>query len=123
MVELLGSAFLVEIFHRKSKDGKKVYANLKGPNGYKVFGTAAKHPITGKLTTVQVAPAVTDPKCFIWEVADREMWDSIHIPGEWEAITNERGDTVTPARSKNVLQEKIRKAKNWPQHPLYKEVG
>ena len=48
MAHLLGEAFLVEVFHRKSADGKKVYATLKGPLGYNVRGTAIHDPISGK---------------------------------------------------------------------------
>ncbi|MFM0243646.1 hypothetical protein [Paraburkholderia sediminicola] len=123
MVELLGSAFLVEVFHRNSKDGKKVYANLKGSNGYKVYGTTARDPISGKEIVVEVPGPFTEPRYFIWETADQEMWDSIHIPGEWEACKNGKGEIISPARSKNIFQDKIRKAKNWKDHPLAAIVG
>jgi hypothetical protein len=123
MAELLGRAFLVEVFHRKSKDGKKVYANLKGPNGYNVKGTTVQDPISGKTVVVAVLAPITEIKYFIWDAADLEMWDSIYIPGEWEARKNEKGEIISPARSKNVLQEKIRKAKNWASHPLAAVTG
>lgn len=117
MVELLGEPFVVEVFHKKSADGKKVYANLKGPNGYNVKGTTVQDPLSGKAVLLEVAPAVTELRAFIWDIADKEMWDSIYIAGEWEA--RKEGDKViSPARSKNVLQEKIKKAKNWESHPL-----
>jgi hypothetical protein len=117
MAELLGEAFVVEVFHKKSKDGKKVYANLKGPNGYNVKGTTVQDPLTGKAVLLEVAPAITELKAFIWDIADKEMWDSIHIAGEWEA--RKEGDkVVAPARSKNVIQQKIMRARNWNAHPL-----
>lgn len=117
MAELLGDAFVVEVFHRKSKDGKKVYANLKGDNGYNIKGTTVQDPLTGKPVILEVVPAVTELKAFIWDIADKEMWDSIHIAGEYPERKD--GDKViSPARSKNVIQEKIMKAKNWKDHPL-----
>jgi hypothetical protein len=118
MAHLLGDAFIVEVFHRKSKDGKKVYAGLKGPNGYNVHGTTIRDPLSGKTVVVDVPLPITEIKYFIWNTADQEMWDSIYIPGEWEARKSDKGEIFSPARCKNVLQEKIRKAKNWGQHPL-----
>lgn len=118
MAQLLGEAFMVEVFHRKSKDGKRVYANLKGPNGYNVKGTTVQDPISGKTVVVDVPAPITSIKAFIWAIADKAMWDSIHIEGEWEERKDDKGNVISPARSKNVLQEKIRKAKNWKQHPL-----
>jgi hypothetical protein len=83
MVELLGEAFMVEVFHRKSKDGKKVYANLKGPNGYNIKGTTVQDPLSGKSVVIEVAPAITELRAFVWKLANKAMWDSIHIAGEY----------------------------------------
>lgn len=118
MAELLGEPFVVEVFHRKSKDGKKVYANLKGPNGYNVKGTTVQDPISGKPVLIEVAPAITELRAFIWAIADKAMWDSIHIPGEYEERKDAEGKVISPARSKNVWQDRIKKAKNWDTHPL-----
>jgi len=123
MAELLGEAFVVEVFHKKSKDGKKTYANLKGPNGYNVKGTTVQDPLSGKAVVVDILPPVTEIKYFIWNTADQEMWDSIYIPGEYAERKDSEGKVISPARSKNVLQGIIRKAKNWPQHPLAALVG
>jgi hypothetical protein len=119
MAQLLGKAFRVEVFHRKSKDGKKVYANLKGPNGYNFRGLTYKDEETGEDKTVDVPPALTELKAFIWDLANKDMWDSIHIPGFYEERKDEKtGEVISPKRSKNVLQERIMKAKNWAEHPL-----
>jgi hypothetical protein len=118
MAELLGDAYVVEVFHKKSKDGKKVYANLKGPNGYNIKGTTVQDPLTGKSVMLEVAPPITEIKAFIWDIADKEMWDSIHIAGEYAERKDDDGKVIAPARSKNVIQEKIMKAKNWKAHPL-----
>jgi hypothetical protein len=115
MVELLGKPFIVEVFHRKSKDGKKTYANLKGPNGYEVHGTDVQDPVTGKQTKIDVEPALTNPLAFLWDLANKAMWDSIKIPGFYQERKDDNGAVISPARSKNVLQERIMSAKNWPE--------
>lgn len=123
MAELLGNPFIVEVFHNESKDGKQVYANLKGPNGYNVRGTTVQDPVSGQPVVIEVAPAITELKAFIWDIADKEMWDSIHIPGEWDARRDEKtGEVISQARSKNVIQEKIKSAKNWIGSPAQKAI-
>lgn len=123
IAQLLGEPFLVEIFHSKSKDGKKTYANLRGANGYNIKGTTVQDPVSGQMVTVDVPPAMTEQKAFLWEFASREIWDSIYIPGEYPEQKDARtGEVIVPARSKNVLQDKIRSAKNWPEHHLYEDV-
>lgn len=124
MAYLLGRPFIVEVFHKRSANGKKVYANLKGSNGYNVCGTTIKDPRTGEEVVIEVAPAVTELKAFIWGGADKEMWDSIYIPGEYaERRDAQTGHLISPPRSKNVLQERIMSAKNWSSHPLAAIVG
>jgi len=115
MAQLLGKPFRVEVFHRKSKDGKKTYASLKGPNGYNIKGTTSKDEETGETKTVEVAPALTELKAFIWDLANKAMWDSIHIPGFYDERKNDKGEVISSARSKNILQERIMSAKNWPE--------
>jgi hypothetical protein len=123
IVQLLGEPFLVEIFHMRSADGERTFANLRGYDGYNIKGTTVYDAVDRKLVTVDVPPAMTDIRLFLWEFADREAWDSIYIPGEYPERKDERtGEVITPAKSKNVLQEKIMSARNWPEHPLYEEV-
>ncbi|UEP33717.1 hypothetical protein LL998_10875 [Burkholderia ambifaria] len=118
MVQLLGEAFLVEVFHRKSADGKRTYANLKGPNGYAVKGPSYQDPISGSTVSVPVAPPITEPRAFIWDIADLEMWNSIFVGGEYEAKKDDKGNVTQAARSKNVLQNYIKESLNWKEHPL-----
>ena len=113
MVELLGKPFTVEVFHRRSKDGKKVYANLKGPDGYRLYGTTVQDPVTGKESVTKVDPAITELRAFLWDLANKAMWDSIYIPGEYEERKDDNGEVISPKRSKNVLQARVMKAKNW----------
>lgn len=114
MVQMLGKAFRSEVFHKQGgKDGKTTFANLKGPNGYIIRPVTYQDEETGETKTVNVDPAITELKAFIWDLADKAMWDSIHIPGEYEARKNDKGEVTTPARSKNVLQNRIKAAANF----------
>jgi len=112
MAELLGEPFVVEIFHTKSADGKKTYANLRGPNGYNVKVKSLR----------SLAPAMTEIRAFIWDFADRDMWDSIHIPGEYPERKDDMGVVTSPAKSKNLIQDLIMSAGNWQDHPVYADV-
>lgn len=51
MAELLGEAFIVEVFHKVSADGKKTYANLKGPSGYNVKGPVVQDALPERWST------------------------------------------------------------------------
>lgn len=125
MAELLGEAFLVTVYHRKSKDGKKTYATLKGTNktepagnGYVITGPRYQDPISGKTVAIDVVAPTTEVKAFIWDIADKEMWDSIFIEGEYAERKDAEGKVVAAARSKNVIQSKIAAALNFKAHPL-----
>lgn len=114
LIELLGMPFLVEVFHIRSSDRTNVYANPKGPNGY-IKGTTVQDPFSGKSVVIEVAPAITELRAFVWKLANKAVWDSIYIPGEYaERKDDKTGEVISKARSKNVLQEKIMSAKNWP---------
>lgn len=120
MAELLGNAFVANIKHnKKTYDGvEKTFANLE--NIRKPF-IDSMNDETGEVEQkpVNVDPAITPLGLFVWELADREMWDSIFIDGEYEARKNEKGEETSPARSKNVIQNKIREAKNFQGLPCY----
>jgi hypothetical protein len=127
MAELLGDAFVVEIFHRKSKDGKKTYATMKGNkdtlpvgNGYSIRGTSVQDPLTGKPVSIPVPEPITEIKAFMWDLADMDDWNSIFIEGKYDDRTDEKTKVVTPGKSKNVIQNKIMSAVNWKNHPLSK---
>ena len=115
MAQLLGAPFLVEIFHKKSEDGKQTFANLKGPNGYNVCGPFYQDLESGKTIAVKVPPAMSLFRYFIWDAADKERWDSIYIEGEYEVRTDTDGKVIAPAKSKNLYQEYIMQATNWPE--------
>ncbi|AQT27792.1 hypothetical protein HOR67_gp30 [Ralstonia phage RS-PI-1] len=124
-VELLGNAYRGRIFHtEKDTDGggKIVYANLRNEDGYVITPPVVEQvDDEGNVTTkpVKVAEPVTELKCFLWDNPDAEQWASIYIDGEYEAVKDEKtGKVVKPARSKNVIQNKIRAALNWEGSPM-----
>lgn len=125
MAELLGDAYVLDVFHRQSTDGKKTYATLKGTKvtkpvgtGYSIRGTTVQDALTGKPVSIPVPEPVTELKAFIWNGADMDDWNSIYIDGKYDDRTDDKGVT-TPGRSKNAIQNKITSAANWPDHPLY----
>ncbi|MGZ7173576.1 hypothetical protein ACXKTX_08055 [Burkholderia gladioli] len=118
MAELVGAAFFVEIFHRRSKDGKRVYATLRS-GGYQVQPPVRLDEKSGLLVPVTIESAITAFRMFVWNMVDIGDWHSIYIPGKYPECKDEKtGEVVSPERSKNVIQEKIMSAKNWKTHPL-----
>lgn len=106
MAQMLGEAFSVEVFHHHGKDGK-VYAYLREQNGpYRISPPLLKNPMTGETVPLDVPAAVSTTRCFLFKVADKEMWDSIYIPG-----------TYPDGNSKDKYRDAIRRASNWKDCP------
>lgn len=71
---------------------------------------------TGEFTVMSVDPAITSPRLFIWNADPQyqvEQWASIYIDGQYEERKDASGKVTAPAKSKNVLQNKIKLAKNF----------
>ncbi|QWT56567.1 hypothetical protein [Stenotrophomonas phage BUCT598] len=113
MAELLGKEFLGDVVHNKSKtDDKKVFANLVN------IRKAERENDDGDIVPVKVAEPLTELKMFIWDIADKEMWDSIFIDGQYEEKKDKDGNVTHKAKSKNVIQEYIMSALNWDECPV-----
>ena len=67
---------------------------------------------------VKVPRALTAPKLFLWDSPDMDQWASIFVGGEFEERKNDKGEVTAPARSKNVWQNTIKSAKNFPGSPI-----
>lgn len=126
--QLVGRHFLGDVFVTEGKDGNS-YAGLKGPNGYTI---RAPFVIKGdpldpenqqKVTVPAPARAQADNKVFLWDYANQEMWDALYIDGEYEAKVDAKTGKEFPARSKNVIQNKIKAALNWTGSPMQKILG
>lgn len=128
MVQLLGEAYKGVVIHDEweGKDKKKrIDAVLKDAEG--MFTIAPpRAPIfdedgndTGEFRVVKVDPAITPLKAFLWEHADMEQWNALFIEGEYPERKNDKGEVTAKAKSKNVLQEEIKRAVNFVGSPIY----
>lgn len=118
--QLLGKHWLVTVFHvtKGEGDNKRTYANLKNEDGYsfrppvRVVGDE----LSGDAQQVPIAAPerISELRLFLWDFPSKEMWDSLYIDGEYPARKDEKtGKEISPARSKNVIQDKIRSAINF----------
>lgn len=120
IAELLGQPYVGRIEHNKVKgEGGKEFTYVNIRDIRKPFAT---NPETGDEYRLEVDPPLTEQKLHLWDFCDREMWDSLFIPGEYEEKKNDKGEVISPARSKNVTQEKIMSALNWKAHPMYEQI-
>jgi hypothetical protein len=116
MAQLLGRAFKGEIYHRtwKGADQKeRIEAELRNNDGYSIAPPRVEDPETGDYVQLNVAPALAPTRCFIWDYADKDQWDSVFIDGEWAAQVDAAGTVTKPAKSKNVYQAAIMSAENF----------
>ena len=112
-VQMIGEAFLGEIFHNKSADGKTTYANLDKDGAWSLKKPVQVDALAATETPIPVPELDGTPKAFLWEPGDaftddqiKEMWDSIYIDG---TRTNDKGEEV----SKNWIQETIMENLEW----------
>jgi len=124
MLALLGDAYLGNITHSTVKatapGGKdRIFANLRDAGEtYQITLPEFTNPATGELTQITVKPLVNPEQVFIWNRPDLEQWASIFIEGEYPARTNDAGEIVKKASSKNVIQARIMKAQNFNGSPI-----
>jgi len=123
MAGLLGEGFKAEVVHDtwKDKQGKdRVTATLKGAGGYTI-APPRKEDEDSETGWVDVAVplALSQIKCFLWQQADMAQWGSLFIDGEYPERKNDKGEVTAPAKSKNVIQDKIKNATNFQGSPIY----
>ncbi|ANH51082.1 hypothetical protein FDH02_gp06 [Pseudomonas phage VSW-3] len=73
---------------------------------------------TGEYRLIPAPEVVSAQRCFLWEYANKPMWDSLFIEGEYEAVEAADGKPARPAKSKNVIQEEIKTALDWIGSPM-----
>lgn len=123
--ELLGNGYKVTLEHNVVGEGndKKTYVNLTDKDGnYTIAVPFFDNPETGERVGLVVPEAKSQPKCFMWNYADKEQWDSIFIDGEWEAKAAEDGKPAREAKSKNIFQNRIKAALNWIGSPMQERL-
>jgi hypothetical protein len=132
MVQLLGEPFKGHLYHDKwtGRDGKeRVDISLRNADGYSIAPPRFQpvDPETGEpvgdIKTMNVPPALSTPKAFLWEYADKAQWDSLFIEGEYPERKDAAGKVVAPAKSKNVLQNIIKQATNFKGSPIYQVIA
>lgn len=132
MAQMLGEAFMGEVFHyvkNKGTQNERVYANLyDDKNVYSVKAPRVSVPVD-PLNPVEfkdvdisknVPAAISAIKVFFWNNPTPETWDSLFIDGHKE--TKNADGTVTQV-SKNWLQEYIMSATNYQNSPLAMMLG
>ena len=134
--QLVGKHFLATVVHSKpKKEGDRVYAGFKLPadqgGGY-TFAAPTYNPVDPDtqipdMTIIKEFPKPTvlsDVRLFLWDYASKDMWDSLYIDGFYEERKDEKtGKVISPKKSKNVIQDKIRAAKNFKGSPIYEIIG
>ena len=116
MAQLLGKAYLGTIVHDNwtGKDGKpQISAKLRDEQGYTIRPPQVEDIETGEYRTVPVDEPISALRCFIWDHADMDQWNSLFIDGEYPERKNDKGEVTAPAKSKNVLQDAVRTAENF----------
>lgn len=125
--QLLGKHWLVTVVHSDNgKEGaeKRTYANLRTEDGY-TFRPAVRivgDELAGDHQEVPIAAPerLSELRLFLWDFASKPMWDSLYIDGEYEERKDEKtGKVISPAKSKNVIQERIKTALNWEGSPMW----
>ena len=122
-VQMLGQGFKAEVIHDTwtGRDGKpRTDAVLRNEAGYTI-APPRKEDEDSETGWVDVAvpPAVTPLKAFVWEHSDLDDWASLFIEGEYPERKDDKGVVVAKAKSKNVIQDRIKNAVNFQGSNIY----
>ena len=115
IAQLLGQDFLGTVHHNKV--GDKTYANLRNESGYTIRAPFHED-LEGTVHRVEAGTQISETRCFLWDYCDKAMWDSLYIEGQYDEVKDDAGKVIKPARSKNVFQDQIRRAVNFPGSPV-----
>lgn len=122
MAQMLGEAFLVTVVHKKSKDGKKTYANLRDDNGWTVRAPRYQaDPLDDTSWKDLPCDAPTQSlQLLLWDNPTKEQWDSIFVDGTRTVKRkNDAGEEIEVEESRNWLQSSIvHNATNFEGSPL-----
>lgn len=124
MAEMLGEAFIIDVGHNKSADGKQTYANVwyeKAKGEGAAWHISAPRiitpgdPLAGTPdTSVDISSKVPEHlralRIFLWSNPTEECWDTLFIDG-FNETKDDKGNVKKV--SKNWLQEKILSAKDF----------
>jgi hypothetical protein len=134
ITQLLGDGYMGTVVHRKYK--KKTDTEATGPTGIAVELSTKENGFTlrpprrelldeatglpnGQYAAINVPAPIGPFRMFLWDLADLDQWSSIHIEGAYPERKDAQGNVTAPAKSKNVHQERIRRAINFNGSPIY----
>lgn len=141
MAELVGEAYMGTVIHRKyakrgePKDDPTKHTGIdaelysKADSSYTIKPPRSEIQDeegvgTGEFRVVPVDPAISQLKVFFWNhQPDLEQWNSLFIEGEYPERKDDKGIVTAPAKSKNILQNRIRLAKNFKGSPVYIQLA
>lgn len=124
--QLLGKHWIVTVVHDVKGEGesKRVYANLRNDDGWtfrppqRIEGDELAGDV--KIIPIKAPEVLSELRLFLWDFPSKEMWESLYIEGEYEERKDEKtGKVIAPAKSKNVIQNKIKSAVNWVGSPMH----
>ncbi len=120
--EMVGQgAWLADVTHNVK--GDTTYANLNNANGWTFRAPVIADPVAGTTTEVTIPEAHGNIKVFLYEndgIGDemyKAMFDELYVEGEYEARDGK------PARSKNIIQERIMGSVKFPESRLARILG
>lgn len=120
MSQLVGRGFLVDIRH--DKKGDKVYPSMRAAGGgYTFKAPRVSNPVDGTIMEISVPPPISALRLFVWNAAPeylKQMWDSLFIDGSYPERKDKDGKVTAPAKSKNVLQERILNSSSFKGSPI-----
>lgn len=125
---LLGRAYTGRLVHRRYKRASDpadpaswtgLEYQLRQDSAYTIRPPFREDPDTGDVVPVDVPPPLTTLHGFLWDNPSIEQWDSIFIPGEFPERRGQNGELLAPAKSKNLLQERIMQAVNFKGSPIH----
>lgn len=109
--QLLGDPFIGRVYHHTFTDSRgeeRTIARLKPRGGTYSIQPPFYEDEDGETREYRVDEPLSEGMLFFWDTPDLEMWDSLYIEGTW-----------SDGRSRNVVQEQIRRAVNWEGSPMY----
>lgn len=124
--QLLGKHVKVRVEHYEfESNGEKVkMASIGGAQeGFNI--TAPRIDLTddsgmptGEYRVIPAPERISELRLFLWDYANKQMWDDLFIEGEYEAVEAKDGKPARPAKSKNVIQLELREALDWEGSPI-----
>jgi len=119
IAQMLGEAFILEVFHNKSEDGKKIYVNLDKDGEYGIQAPFIIDPLTEERKDITVPAHIRPLRIFLWDFPNKETWDSLFIDGTRTMKVDGKDVEV----SRNYVQETIMKATNYEGSALHQMLS